>query len=93
MRRQAPARPAGETINGREARLIALAAQGFGQPQPGASSTTADILAMVKRLGALQLDSVNVFCRSHYMPIYSRLGTYDRAELDRLAARRHVELA
>jgi uncharacterized protein YcaQ len=67
------------------ARRIALAAQGFGRPRPARAPSIDRIAAVVSRLGALQLDSVNVFCRSHYMPVFSRLGAYDRSRLDRIA--------
>jgi uncharacterized protein len=67
------------------ARRIALAAQGFGRPRPVQPPNAIQIARLVERLGVLQLDSVNVFLRAHYMPIFSRLGPYDRARLDRIA--------
>ena len=57
-----------------EARRIALAAQGFGK--------SSDPIALVAKLGVLQLDSVNVVCRAHYLPLFARAGPYDRAALD-----------
>jgi hypothetical protein len=75
------------------ARRIALAAQGFDRPRPSKPPGTRQISALIERLGLLQLDSVNVFCRAHYMPVFSRLGPYDTEILDRMAAhgpgRRH----
>ena len=67
------------------ARRIALAAQGFGKPRPVRPPSVNQIEALVRQLGVLQLDSVNVFSRAHYMPVFSRLGPYDRSRLDRIA--------
>jgi uncharacterized protein YcaQ len=67
------------------ARRIALAAQGFGRPRPARPPSVNQIATLVRQLGVLQLDSVNVFSRAHYMPIFSRLGPYDRSRLDRIA--------
>jgi uncharacterized protein len=68
------------------ARRIALAAQGFDRPRPSRPPGARQIHALIERLGLLQLDSVNVFARAHYMPVFSRLGPYDTAILDRMAA-------
>ncbi len=75
-------------ITAQGARRIALAAQGFasGSRPAGREPGLAAISRMVNRLGLLQLDSVNVFCRAHYMPLYSRLGPYDTRLLDRISA-------
>jgi uncharacterized protein YcaQ len=67
------------------ARRIALAAQGFAQPRPQRPPSVNRIASLIDRLGVLQLDSVNVFSRAHYMPVFSRLGPYDRSRLDRIA--------
>lgn len=61
---------------------MTLAAQGFSRRMPGAVAPRHLHRAM-DRLGVLQIDSVNVFARSHYMPMFSRLGSYDPALLDR----------
>ncbi|MFZ0977333.1 MAG: crosslink repair DNA glycosylase YcaQ family protein [Solirubrobacteraceae bacterium] len=71
------------------ARRIALAAQGFGKPRPVRPPSVNQIEALVRQLGVLQLDSVNVFSRAHYMPLFSRVGPYDRSRLDRIAG--HVD--
>ncbi len=72
-----------QTISAAQARRIALAAQGFGRPRP-ASPGTRQLNGVIEQLGLLQLDSVNVFERSHYLPAFARLGAYDRAKLDAL---------
>lgn len=62
---------------------MALAAQGFAKPRPPAPGTR-QLNAAMARMATLQIDSVNVFARSHYMPLFSRVGAYDTAALDRL---------
>jgi uncharacterized protein len=71
------------TLSNAEARRIALAAQGFVNQNRRAKVSWPTMKRELKRLHLLQIDSVNVLCRSHYLPLFSRLGTYDRAALDK----------
>ncbi|HEY3697111.1 winged helix-turn-helix domain-containing protein [Phenylobacterium sp.] len=73
------------TLSAAQARRIALAAQGFAAPRPTAPVTRRRLLGTIEPLGALQIDSVNVVSRTHYLPLFSRLGAYPRALLEDLA--------
>ncbi len=56
---------------------MALAAQGLD-----GSATGKSISATLDRLGLLQIDSVNVIARSHYLPLFSRIGIYPQIDLE-----------
>lgn len=81
------------TLSQSAARRVALAAQGFAAYQhlnvPDDGEQTFDYApwrmqhALLRRMLALQIDAINTVIRSHYMPLFSRLGHYSRTQLDK----------
>lgn len=68
-----------------QARALMLAAQGLLTP-PAAPAVKAGVLECIRRMGALQIDTINVVARSPYFVLFSRLGSYDPRWLDELLA-------
>lgn len=69
----------------KHARRLALAAQGFNGRSPPANIKASHVTQLIERLGVVQIDSVNALVRSHYLPLFSRLGNYSQTLLDQAA--------
>jgi len=67
------------------ARALALAAQGLDR-RPRRRARKADVLEAVRRMGALQIDTISVVARSPYLVLWTRLGDYEPRWLDELLA-------
>jgi uncharacterized protein YcaQ len=81
-----------DTLSIAQARRITLAAQGFTDPKPGGATDMRHLRRVLRRLHLIQMDSVNVLQRAHFMPLYSRLGPYPAELLERAAYRKPREL-
>jgi uncharacterized protein YcaQ len=71
------------------ARSLHLAAQGLLAP-PVKPATKRTALDTIRRMGALQIDSINVIARSPYLALWSRIGAYDTGWLDELLRQRKL---
>ncbi|MFC3299833.1 winged helix-turn-helix domain-containing protein [Arthrobacter agilis] len=71
-----------QTLTIAQARRIALAAQGLHRPRLEAPTSVRALRREALRLQVLQIDSVNVLVRAHYLPLFSRVGVYERGRLD-----------
>ncbi|WP_182542702.1 winged helix-turn-helix domain-containing protein [Halosaccharopolyspora lacisalsi] len=74
-----------QTMSVAAARRTALAAQGFADGRPGGGIDRRHLRRFLERTKLVQLDSVNVAVRAHYMPLYSRIGCYPRELIDKAA--------
>ncbi|MEM7651864.1 MAG: crosslink repair DNA glycosylase YcaQ family protein [Pseudomonadota bacterium] len=74
-----------QTLSRKQARRLALAAQGFGQSSRSGNNGWAAMKRSLSHPVILQIDSVSALVRSHYVPLYSRLGNYETAMLDKRA--------
>ena len=76
-----------QSLSSRQARRLAIAAQGLSRPRRPVTAGRRHLRQVLSHTGLLQIDSVNVLQRAHYLPAFSRIGGYDTALVDRMAYR------
>ncbi len=76
-----------DELSASQARRLALGAQGFAHSRPAGRVDRRHLRRVMRRLKLIQLDSVPVVIRSHYLPAFSRLGPYRPRLLDEIAYR------
>ncbi|MFP5308214.1 MAG: winged helix-turn-helix domain-containing protein [Actinomycetes bacterium] len=64
------------------ARRLALGATGLARPRVEGRVDVRHHRRVLATTGVVQLDSVNVAARAHYLPAFSRLGPYDTERFD-----------
>ncbi len=82
--------PRPSSLSAAQARRTVLAAQGLAAPRPTGRVDRRHLRGVVRRLGLVQIDSVNVLARAHHLPFFSRLGPHDETLLHRLAYEDHA---
>src|SRR2546428_9685410 len=70
-------------------RALFLERQHLARPR-ASGLTERRLTRFVEDVGGIQMDSINVLDRAHYLTVWSRFGPYDRARLDRLVYKRPV---
>jgi uncharacterized protein len=73
-----------------QARRASLAAQGLAAARPTGTPNIGHVTRAVRRMGILQIDSVNVVDRAHQLTLFSRLGPYDPDLLWRALEERRI---
>src|SRR5438093_1273949 len=76
-------------FSSRAVTALFLERQHLARPR-AARLTPRRLCRFVEDVGGLQMDSINVLDRAHYLTVWSRFGPYDRRHLDRLVYRRRL---
>ena len=72
-------------ISNETVRKLMIEKQGIGD-KPGTPAKK-HVYSIIENLGCLQIDTISVVERAHYLTLWSRLGKYDKDHLDSLAYR------